>query len=931
MLAQMGLWVGQTKKFEVDIGSSLFPSDPSWSASGGYVSMSGAGFYRDVTITQYFGGTVTISCSYKEKIGTRYYSRTKSWEIYCRENPIHITPTYIKMYVGQTEKLSYYYDTYNEYTSYGNPYFSSTSSIISVTDNGYVTAKQPGTAYVNVYSKISNAANAPYCKIEVEKVDPTDVDLPTPDPIYIGQTITLVPELYPPNAQTTYTWDSDNKTVASVNSSGAVKGKAVGTANITVTTENGKTATCQVQVYKPVPSRIELNKSTLRLPVGGKETLTYQVTPSYAIYTVDWESDAPEVVSVSNGHLEAKEPGIAYIKVTTDNGKSATCKVTVPPEPTEVSIIPESFELVAGQKKQLSYSFIPEEAATLSMTWESSDHAVATVSNNGEVTAKAEGTASISVKTANGVIGTSDLTVYPAPSSISISETSLQMHIDDVTTLTYDVLPTNAVYTISWSSSNANVASVNDEGEITAKAQGSAKITVSTDNGLSASCNVSVYPRPSGISLNKTSLHLVVGEQDSLTYTVSPSNALYTVSWSSDAPGVVSVVNGKVEAKKSGTAHVTVTTDNGKTSTCEVTVPPEPTAVKLNPAELELFWGRAAELTYSFVPSNAETLTQEWASSDPSVATVDQQGRVIALLPGHTTVTLTTRNGVVGKCELTVPEPVYKLFVWTKAGVKTGYLSTDKPQFNVEGDIVHFTTDHLTMDIHRDTLDRFTLEPVLPEHPKYIIMSKWLTLPMGQSEQLDITLRPSTSKTGTTWFCDNPEAVSVTQDGLVTALSPGIANIMVQTSNGLHASCRVTVPEPYLRFFVWLRNGEVHRYDLDEHPEVALGETVFTLTSSRQTVDYQAADVLQFTLQDEALVDGITVPKAMDDMQFSKESLQIANCPPNSPVQIYDTSGRLVVTATTDGEGSLSLPLASLRAGVYIIRTEQTTLKIQKR
>ena len=139
------------------------------------------------------------------------------------------------------------------------------------------------------------------------------------------------------------------------------------------------------------------------------------------------------------------------------------------------------------------------------------------------------------------------------------------------------------------------------------------------------------------------------------------------------------------------------------------------------------------------------------------------------------------------------------------------------------------------------------------------------------------------------------------------------------------------MPEPFLRFFVWLKNGEVHGYDLDEHPEVALGDSVFTLTSSRQTVQYNAADILQFSLQDEFLVDGVTVPKVMDEMVFSEETMQFAGCKPNSPVQIYDTAGRLVQTATADGEGSLTLPLASLHTGIYIIRTNKTTLKIQKR
>lgn len=293
---------------------------------------------------------------------------------------------------------------------------------------------------------------------------------------------------------------------------------------------------------------------------------------------------------------------------------------------------------------------------------------------------------------------------------------------------------------------------------------------------------------------------------------------------------------------------------------------------------------------------------------------------------------------MVGKCELTVPQILFKLFVWTKVGVKTGYLSTEEPQFSVEDDIVHFSTNQLTMDIHRDTLDKFTLERVLPEHPTSIRIPSTISLSVGLSEQLDVTLWPSETETTLTWFNDNPEVVSVTEGGLVTALKSGEANVMVQTSNGLHANCHIVVPEPRLRFYVWMRGGEVHVYDMDERPDVELGETLFTLTTKYgYTAQYPAADILRFTLQDavieEEIADGISVPeaKATNSLQFREGTLLFADCPPNSPVKIYNTMGLLVQTAQTDCNGSLSLSLASLRAGIYIIRTETTTIKIQKR
>lgn len=930
-------YVGQSVLFNApSTPANTALSTSAWGCYGGNVTLEeqkvGTSVYGvKATINSYFTGSAEIRCDYYyywyDNYGAMHQNKATTY-FYLSCNPVNtrLNTTNMQLNVGEGAWLEYSLSPSISPTPTVRMY-SSNSNVATVNSNGYVYAVGSGSCVITV----ENSAGPPVtCQVRVNKVDPTSVSLPAPSPIYIGQTVKLTPQLYPANAQTTYSWRSGNTTVAEV-SGGSVTGRAVGTARITVTTANGLAASCDVEVYKPVPSSVSLNKTSLRLPVGGTETLTYKVSPSYAIYSVSWKSDAPDVVSVSNGRLEAKTPGEANITVTTDNGKVSTCKVTVPKEPTEVSINPDELELVAGQSKQLSCSFVPADAATLRLTWESQNPDVAMVSSEGVVTAKAEGMTRLSVRTANGVVGECNLIVHPAPTSINISETSLNIHIDDEVKLNYNVLPTNAVYTTSWNSSNPNVASVNSNGEVLGKAQGTAKITVSTSNGLSASCNVSVYYSPTSISLNKTSLRLIAGEQETLTYTVSPANALYTVSWNSDAPDIVTVNGGRLEARKQGIANISVITDNGKTAICEVTVPDEPTAVLVKPEKLDLLWGRTAQLTYSFVPANAETKSLTWMSSDTTVATVDQQGRVVALSPGNTTLSVTTRNGVVGKCELTVPVPLYKLFVWTKAGVKTGYLSTDKPQFSVEGDIVHFSSQKLTLDIHRDTLDKFTLEPVLPEHPTYIRMADAISLPYGTCEYLNVSLWPNEVKTTLKWFNDNPKVVNVTQDGLVTALAPGCANLMVQTNNGLHANCRVIVPEPYLRFFVWLRNGEVHAYDIDEHPDVALEEEKFILTSSRQTVHYNASEVLRFTLQDEALVDGIMLPKTSENVQTNDDILQFSNCTPNSEVRIYDTAGRLILAVKTDNMGGYSLPLTSLNSGIYIIKTDNTTIKIQKR
>lgn len=910
--------------------------DYSFESHSDYLSPDGK---RGVYILKYYEGYQTIECICRYhktyKIGDSIHDdwETLSTNYYVSCIPVYLTLSTTSMYlnVGQSKKLDYSYQPLN--APHPEVWMDSNDPNVAtvLNSNGYVTAVGAGDCEITL---VNNAGPDATCYVHVEKVDPVSVTLPVSGPIYIGQELLLVPELSPSNAQTTYTWSSSNQNVATINSNGVLTGKSVGTTTIKVTTANNLSASCDVEVYKPVPASIEFNKPSLRLAVGATETLTYNVSPSYAIYDVTWESDNPNIVSVSNGRIVAKKPGKAKIIVKTDNGKKATCEVTVPPEPTDISVTPKSLELGVGQTKQLTYSFIPEDAATLQLTWKSSNPDVAIVNENGEVTTKSEGTTRITITATNGVTGSCDVTVYPAPSSISISESSLSLHIGDEVSLSYNVLPTSAIYTIMWSSSNPDIVTVSNEGKVTAKNAGSAKITVSTDSGLSASCDVSVYPVPTDISLDKTSINLLVGQSDSLIYTVMPTNALYTVSWNSNAPKVATVKEGLIEARSGGTAYITVTTDNGKKASCKVVVTPEPTEVVVEPKELELFWGRSKQLTYSFVPAKAKSLSLTWKSSNPNVASVDSSGFITALRPGKATITATTRAGIVGRCDITVPMPLYQLFVWIKAGIKTGYLSTDKPEFNIEDDIVHFRTKKLTLNIHRDTLEKFTLEEVLPEHPKAITMSEEMQIGLGMTVQLNYTINPTDAQTRLTWFTDNPEVVSITQDGIITALSVGEANIMLQTSNGLHATSHITVPEPHLRFYVWMRDGEVHSYDLDERPEVTLGKPIFTLTTKNQTVEYDAANILRFTLEDETVVD-VTTNVAMlekaGNIKFKTGTLHITGCAHNSLVRIYDITGKLVQSAQTDGDGKLCLSLSSLRAGVYIISTEKTTIKIQKR
>ena len=169
--------------------------------------------------------------------------------------------------------------------------------------------------------------------IYVDPSDPTDITLQSSLTLNVGDFATLTPTLYPSGAETQLSWSSSNSSVASVSASGKVFGGEAGSANITVRTSNGLSATCRVTVRNPVlpsdPTNITL-QSSLTLNVGDFATLTPTLYPSGAETQLSWSSSNSSVASVSaSGKVFGGEAGSANITVRTSNGLSATCRVTV--------------------------------------------------------------------------------------------------------------------------------------------------------------------------------------------------------------------------------------------------------------------------------------------------------------------------------------------------------------------------------------------------------------------------------------------------------------------------------------------------------------------------------------------------------------------------------------------------------------------------
>ena len=248
---------------------------------------------------------------------------------------------------------------------------------------------------------------------------------------------------------------------------------------------------------------ISLNTTSLTLKVGSTEQLSVSVSPNNATdKTVSWSSSNTKVAAVNNsGVVTAKAEGTATITAKTHNGKTATCKVTVQSnvvQPTSVSLSEKSLNLNEGDSKKLSATVSPSNA-TKTLTWKSSNTSVAAVDNNGNVTAKDAGSATITVTTQNGKTAQCQVNVYSRiinPTSISLSEGSIKLGEGENTSITAVISPSNATnQSVTWSSNNTSVATVNNNGHISALQQGTAVITAKTSNGLTANCTVTVSSR----------------------------------------------------------------------------------------------------------------------------------------------------------------------------------------------------------------------------------------------------------------------------------------------------------------------------------------------------------------------------------------------------------------------------------------------------
>lgn len=426
---------------------------------------------------------------------------------------------------------------------------------------------------------------------------------------------------------------------------------------------------------------VTIAPATLSVPVNGAVGVSASAFDcdgnSIANKTINFSSANTAIATVtSSGQVIGVSVGSTTISAVA-NGKSGTAQVTVTPElANSVTLSPATITLRVGNTRQFTATAKNATGTVITgrtFAWSSSNSAIATVDQSGNVTALSPGNVVIASQVDN-VFGNSSVTVTPIP----IGQCTLTPGSQTIT-VTQQVQPTialkdtagNAIPTlgrpINWSSSNEVVATVGSTGLILARKAGTSIITAASVEYPNISCQATlnaVDPRivTAQITPQTATLRIGVPRQlgvtllDSVGGTIPPGRV---ITWASVTPALATVnATGLVTGVSVGAARIAVRAENAvDTVTYNVTKVPV-TIVRVSPLTSSIVQGQTVQLNATTEDSTGAVVTDRavtWSSGDVTKATVSGTGLVTAISPGNITITATSENRT-GNASVTVQQ-----------------------------------------------------------------------------------------------------------------------------------------------------------------------------------------------------------------------------------------------------------------------------------
>ena len=481
---------------------------------------------------------------------------------------------------------------------------------------------------------------------------------------------------------------------------------------------------------------ITLSASSLTVNEGETAQLTATVEPENNTDIVVWTSSDASIASIDEtGKVTGVSGGETTITARAGT-VSAECLITVVIPAEKIEILTEISEIEHGKSETLEVTFTPADTTNQKVTWTSSDESIATVDENGKVTAVGEGKVTITATSEDGGFTASkEINIlFNHLTGISFKEESADIIIHESKDLELIYAPEDAsLKTVSWESSDESIATVDENGIVTAVNGGSAVIKATSEDGnLTAEITVNVIVPAEKIEIQTEVSEIEYGKSETLDVTFTPSNTTnQKVTWTSSDESIATVdENGTVTAVGEGKVTITATSeDGGFTASKEINILfNHLTGISFKEKSADIIINESKELELIYDPENASLKTVTWTSSDESIATVDENGKVTAVGDGTATITVTSKDG--------------------------GYSAS--------------------IEIH-----------VIIPAQSIRISSEVTEILYGNSETLEVEFTPSnTTNQKVTWTSSDESIATVDENGVVTAVGEGKVTITATSEDG---------------------------------------------------------------------------------------------------------------------------------------------------
>ena len=654
---------------------------------------------------------------------------------------------------------------------------------VSVNSSGVVTALKYGTA--TVQGILANGMHVEVAFSVKPPLDVFEINGPTSITKVVGETYQLTTIVSPPEAGSSsdVIWSSSDEEIATVSSTGLVTAVAYGTATITGTIQNTD-VTLTINVVDAVETFVVTNGTDITKIAGTSHTIETTIAPSTAGTSEDitWTSNNTEVATVnSSGVVFSRKAGQSTITGTIQN-RTVVVIYTVQARVNSVQITNGTTkDLQAEGTHQIEVTIdataasSPAYAPTInSMTWTSSNTGVATVSTGGLVTGVAAGTATIT-GTIQGKSVTLTVNVKERINRFEITNgTTAEITVGNTYTVQTVIEPSDTYEnkTITWTSNNTGIATVNSNGRITGVHAGETTVVGQLENNMSVQLTVIVRgPIESIVISNGTSITMNVSNTHTIEVAFTPEKQyIYqstTITWLSSNTNIATVNSlGTVTAVEKGSVTITGSLSNGMSVTCNITVLKPITRYEVtNGTTVSILEGETHTIITAIEPNDTtDSKIITWTSTNTAVATVNPSGEVTSVGLGTTTIRGTLPNEMYVEVELEVEELI--LFNSITASQETIYISP--------------TTSY----------------------------------------KLEVQFNPTSATERYTWTSSDPTIATVDATGTVSGTGVGTTTVIVQNDRGISTEVQVVVENtqrPYTKC------------DLDHNGSVNIQDVVIAL------------------------------------------------------------------------------------------------------